>query len=142
MAAVSSRRVVNLICPLISAPEMHPRHKIHFRAFPYKFRMWLAIWLPRGLIQLLYRLMLRRIHPCADRESNRPARSIHSVLIPKPVDQVTFVARRISTKVVSRYGLREGSEGTLGHVERLHHSGHITIAKLVGQHHVHLCPHG
>jgi len=75
---------------------------------------------------------------CTYCESYWAARPIGPVLISKPIDQVTPVARRISAKEVSRNGLRQRSEGTLGHRERVHRRRHIAVAKLVGQHHVHL----
>src|ERR1035437_5716145 len=92
---------------------LFPRHKIHFRAFSYLLRMRVAVRIPRRFGYLLDRLMQRRTHPRTDSKSYRTARSIRPVLIPQPVDKVTFVARRISTEIIRSHGLQHGDQGAV-----------------------------
>ena len=67
---------------------------------------------------------------------------ILSLFIAQPVHQIMLVAGRIAAKEVSRNALWQGRKRSLGHGERVHHRRHIAVAKLVGQHHVHLRPYG
>src|SRR5438552_17289798 len=118
-----------------------PRHKAHLGAFAYLSGVRFPVALPALFVHLEDRLVPPLHHPRTDPKPDESPRTTLSLFVPQPIDQVTLVARRIAPIIVLRHGLWQRRIGLFGHCQRRHHRRHVSIPKLIRQHHVHPCPY-
>ena len=90
-------------------------HKRHLGAFPNLVRVRLPVRSPFFFRHRQNRRAQRLRQARADRKTDESFRSLRSLLVPQPVQQIFFMARRVPAKIVRFHGLRQGRKRPLRH---------------------------